>query len=354
MFRFKHVIAFAAAAVVSALVACGTPKKECSAANCGGCCDSSGVCQQGETSLACGASGNTCDVCATGEQCVAAVCVPGSVVGGGSGATGGGTGTTGGGSATTGGGTGTTGGGSATTGGGTGTTGGGSATTGGGTGTTGGGTGATGGGTGAPFDAGLSEQDAGTTLSDGGAFYPPTVDITFSPDCGQITPTAGNEAGDWYYSALCIDDSIFNAITSNQQLQQFCAPVAITTKQGVAAGTAKLSGGGVSITQNLVGRVYFHLSAGGACGSSLGCNGVPGYFPNYGLEGTCAVVSGKCECDITRNINNSASNSYEYDGGVLKSGNDTYLSTIAEPTLSYRDITDGGIPGVYGMTRVGQ
>lgn len=325
MFRFKHVIAFAAAAVVSALVACGTPKKECSAANCGGCCDASGVCQQGETSLACGASGNTCDVCATGEQCVAAVCVPGSVVGGGSGAMGGGAGTTGGGSAT-----------------------------GGGTGTTGGGTGATGGGTGTPFDAGLSEQDAGTTLSDGGTFYPPTVDITFSPDCGQITPTAGNEAGDWYYSALCIDDAIFNAITSNQQLQQYCAPVAITTKQGVAAGTAKLSGGGVSITQNLVGRVYFHLSAGGVCGFPQGCNGVPGYFPNYGLQGTCAVVSGKCECDITRDINNSATNSYEYDGGVLKSGNDTYLSTIAEPTLSYRDITDGGIPGVYGMTRVGQ
>lgn len=354
MLRLKHVVAFAVAAFTGALVACSTPiNNECSAATCGGCCDAAGVCQAGDTVLNCGAAGNTCSSCSAGEVCTAAQCIPGGT-GGGSGSTGGGTATTGGGTASTGGGTASTGGGTASTGGGTATTGGGTGTTGGGTATTGGGTGTTGGGSAMPFDAGLSEQDAGVTLSDGGYFSPPTVSIVFSPSCGTITPTAGDEAGDWYYSALCIDDAIFDAITNNSTLQANCSPVAVTQKQGVAAGNVSLSGGGVSITQNLVGRVYFHLSAGGLCAYSAACSQVPNYFPNYGLAGQCAVVSGKCECDITRNLNNSASGTYEYDGGVLTSGNDTYLSTIAEPTLSYRDVTDGGIPGVYELTRVGQ
>ena len=70
----------------------------CSGGNqCNGCLDSSGVCQTGDTSTACGKVGATCVACASGTSCQANVCAAGGT-GGGNPGTGGGNGT--GGSAT--------------------------------------------------------------------------------------------------------------------------------------------------------------------------------------------------------------------------------------------------------------
>ena len=80
------------------LASCG-PTFDC-AFSCNGCCDSSGVCQAGTQSNACGSNGATCTSCAGGSTCSAAgVCQGGNGggfgggFGGGSGGGGGSTGT---------------------------------------------------------------------------------------------------------------------------------------------------------------------------------------------------------------------------------------------------------------------
>src|SRR5258706_3404271 len=55
-----------------------------------GCCDSSGVCQLGQSAASCGASGAQCTPCGAGLTCTLGVCVPGGGSGGGSSGTGGG------------------------------------------------------------------------------------------------------------------------------------------------------------------------------------------------------------------------------------------------------------------------
>lgn len=87
-------------------------KPKCDSSNCTGCCDASGSCQTGSTTLACGVSGASCQACSLGATCNLGACFGGVGAGGGTGG-----GTTGGGSATGGGST-STGGGSATGGGG--------------------------------------------------------------------------------------------------------------------------------------------------------------------------------------------------------------------------------------------
>jgi hypothetical protein len=103
---------------------CGS-KAPCSAVNCAGCCDSTGMCVSGATTTSCGAGGNLCKACSSGQSCSSGLCKAGN------GGTGGGTG---GGTASNGGGTASNGGGTASNGGGTESNGGGTAATGGGTG----------------------------------------------------------------------------------------------------------------------------------------------------------------------------------------------------------------------------
>ena len=50
---------------------------QCSASNCAGCCDASGMCVTTTTAVACGASGNVCKSCSAGESCVSGVCTAG-------------------------------------------------------------------------------------------------------------------------------------------------------------------------------------------------------------------------------------------------------------------------------------
>jgi hypothetical protein len=105
---------------------CGAAKAACSAANCIGCCDSTGMCVSGNTTTSCGASGNLCKACSSGQACSSGVCKAGG--------TGGGTASSGGGTASNGGGTASNGGGTTSNGGGTTSNGGGTASNGGGTG----------------------------------------------------------------------------------------------------------------------------------------------------------------------------------------------------------------------------
>lgn len=74
----------------------GGATARCNTSNCAGCCDSSDVCQLGQSSTACGTGGNACLACGTGLACSSGVCVAsGAGGGGGTGTGGGGGGSTG-------------------------------------------------------------------------------------------------------------------------------------------------------------------------------------------------------------------------------------------------------------------
>ena len=150
----------ASSALVS--VSCGTAAR-CSPQTCAaGCCDSSGLCQSGSASGACGSRGNACSVCSLGATCSFGSCLGSSGagtsgagggtsgVGGGTSGVGGGTSGVGGGTSGVGGGTSGVGGGTSGVGGGTSGVGGGTPGVGGGTSGVGGGSSGTGGGTAAP------------------------------------------------------------------------------------------------------------------------------------------------------------------------------------------------------------
>jgi hypothetical protein len=73
---------------------CNTePVAACTTANCTGCCDRNDQCQVGVTTMACGAGGNTCDVCVSPQICQLGRCANTASTGGGfGGGSGGGTG----------------------------------------------------------------------------------------------------------------------------------------------------------------------------------------------------------------------------------------------------------------------
>lgn len=73
-----------------ALAACGGGTPSCSAANCGGCCDSDGKCQPGNEPLACGTNAGSCGRCGAGTECKNGTCTA-TGTGGGSGGGGGAT-----------------------------------------------------------------------------------------------------------------------------------------------------------------------------------------------------------------------------------------------------------------------
>lgn len=82
---------------VSALFCCAPSKQACDFTTCAtGCCDSDGVCQTGDSNLACGQGGLSCNVCLAGS-CRFGTCELSNVVGGGAGTGGGGDSTGGGG-----------------------------------------------------------------------------------------------------------------------------------------------------------------------------------------------------------------------------------------------------------------
>ncbi len=61
--------------------ACEAPEAFCGPERCAtGCCDSMGVCVDGQTTLTCGQCGAACATCQAGDECVQAACVPALVV----------------------------------------------------------------------------------------------------------------------------------------------------------------------------------------------------------------------------------------------------------------------------------
>jgi hypothetical protein len=309
------------------------------------------MCQAGASQNACGLSGNGCVVCNVGTNCEFGRCVTASTGGGSGGGTGGGTGGgamgggTGGGA--TGGGTG-----GGATGGGTG-----GGTTGGGTGggATGGGTGggATGGGTGGG-DAGMPMFDAGTvTRPDGGTLNPQTFAITFAQDCGNVTLCSGNEVDAWAYTAGCIDDAAFTPVTN--AAQQFGCSATVSNKNGALAGSVVFDG--TMVHRSARGEVNYTLTATGST-CVQGCAFFGPQLASYGLRGSCASNGTACVCDLTFDIAQSGSYSYTYNGGQLTvmgatsdGGSETYESCITGSNLTYRETTQGGIPGVFTLTK---
>ena len=316
MHHARLILAFFVAASLGALVAaCGTPEKKCSPASCAGCCDGAGACQAGASQNACGSQGNGCVLCAAGTNCEFGICRTGSSSGGGGGSTGGGTG-----GGTSGGGTG-----GGTTGGGT------------GGGTTGGGTGG-----GSPmFDAGI------VTRRDGGMFNPPTIPLTFMPNCGSVTPCPGNEVDAWAYASGCIDDAAFARVTAAAS-GVGCSST-ITNKNGSIAGSVIFDG--TSVRRAVVGAVNFTFTAGPPCNQA--CSFIPAQLASFGITGTCAVVSTDCVCQLTFPLAQNNSQSYTYVGGLLTTAGpvETYNTCISGSTLRYRETTDGGIPGVFSLTK---
>lgn len=79
------------AAVGLTFAACGASRTDlaCAIANCAGCCDEQGVCQDGTTSQACGVDGRACAICGFSQVCSLGGCVEGSGGGTGGGGTGG-------------------------------------------------------------------------------------------------------------------------------------------------------------------------------------------------------------------------------------------------------------------------
>ena len=81
--------------VVGFAAACGSTSSStvpCTTANCAGCCDDAGRCQEGTTAQSCGRDGRTCSTCGFSQVCSAHQCIEGA--GGGAGGTGGGAGGT--------------------------------------------------------------------------------------------------------------------------------------------------------------------------------------------------------------------------------------------------------------------
>lgn len=63
----------------------GTETAVCGPTNCNGCCSSDGLCQSGDTTAACGASGAACTACASTQICALRTCTNTSSGGGGGG-----------------------------------------------------------------------------------------------------------------------------------------------------------------------------------------------------------------------------------------------------------------------------
>lgn len=67
------------------LQSCVVVNDQCSPKNCGGCCNASGQCVDGNSTNSCGNGGNTCSVCPGTFICSLGTCQPGSSSGGGTG-----------------------------------------------------------------------------------------------------------------------------------------------------------------------------------------------------------------------------------------------------------------------------
>jgi hypothetical protein len=71
------------------VAACSSAPAVCGPDTCGGCCDLSNTCVNGDTDSACGTSGSLCTSCTGTARCMSSVCVPDGAGGGGGGMGGG-------------------------------------------------------------------------------------------------------------------------------------------------------------------------------------------------------------------------------------------------------------------------
>ncbi|MBL8922871.1 MAG: hypothetical protein JNJ54_28745, partial [Myxococcaceae bacterium] len=67
-------LSFPLLALALILTACGPSKPPCGPSTCTGCCDSTGQCQLGSSTAACGKSGIQCKSCIVSETCNFGIC----------------------------------------------------------------------------------------------------------------------------------------------------------------------------------------------------------------------------------------------------------------------------------------
>jgi hypothetical protein len=184
--RVHTLLIVAAVSSAAVTLSCGTAAR-CGPQTCStGCCDTSGLCQTGSASGACGSRGNTCSVCGLGTACSFGACLGSSGAGmsgagGGTSGVGGGSSSVGGGSSGVGGGSSGVGGGSSGVGGGSSGVGGGSSGVGGGSSGVGGGSSGVGGGT-SGVGGGTSGVGGGSSGVGGGTSVPVPCDY-LTPSC---------------------------------------------------------------------------------------------------------------------------------------------------------------------------
>jgi hypothetical protein len=58
-----------------------------------------------------------------------------------------------------------------------------------------------------------------------------------------------------------------------------------------------------------------------------------------------------CECDLSFDIGDMTTTTYTYNNGLISTPTDTFQSCITGSTLRYRDVTDGGIAGIFSLTQ---
>ena len=71
----RSVIIVSSSILVCALGFSCTPEAQTCSSFCTGCCDSSGACQRGDSTAACGSTGLACVACAGGQTCLAGTCI---------------------------------------------------------------------------------------------------------------------------------------------------------------------------------------------------------------------------------------------------------------------------------------
>lgn len=315
----RALVLWLVAVVVAVIVVACSGKQPCGAANCGTCCDAaSDTCVSAVSASACGAAGNTCRACSTGETCSSTGACVRTGSGGGSG-TGGSSGT---------------GGGATGTGGGTSGTGGGSSGTGGGSSGTGGGTGGSGGAGG-----------SGGITCPGGAL-PAMVPIDFPTTCAIPTPCGGNPSGKYDYTAACIGQDEFTSFVGT--VEQVCGmgTVQVTGYDGGVQGFAYFQNGQVCRTAQ--GNVTVYASITGQCVQF--CSFVGMGIAQQGYVGSCAVNGTSCDCVATRVINISNMMSPYTTGPTsltITSTGAHYETCLTGNVLTTRQL-DAGTSGAMG------
>ena len=186
---------------------------------------------------------------------------------------------------------------------------------------------------------------------------PPTIQIDFPPTCTAPTPCGGSPTGTFFYTGACIGQDEFQSVTN--QIEGVCGAgsVQITSYDGGMAGHA-IFVGGANLCRRVTGSVTVGARITGTCANATVC----GLLSSTGLSqggftGSCAVVSGGCECLVTREINiDNAGVAYSVgaDSLTITSSGQTFATCLSGQTFTTQELDAGTAthePGVATLTQ---